>query len=329
MTSDELQRAAELFHKICELPFSEQSAALDQACGNDEELRQEVLGLLAADRQAGGEFLNRPAIEIAAEQINLATGNAGEVKPGSILGKYQLVQQIGAGGMGVVYEAQDLQLMRRVALKILTRAAHERTDESTQRFLREARVAAQLSHPNIASIYDAGVEHGVHFIAMELVEGRTLRSLINAEPGRLEATRILELVGQTAAALSAAHAAGIVHRDIKPENIMIRPDGFVKVLDFGLAAVKEPVSSQGQKTCAHGPAMWLARCNIFLQSRFWVILPKRAATSSAWEWWRMNSPLAFVLLMARRTGLSSKPFCTTSRRSPRQGARHSVIHWMN
>jgi serine/threonine protein kinase len=142
--------------------------------------------------------------------------------------------------MGVVYEAEDLRLARRVAIKILPLemfAADRR--ERIQRFEREARAASALNHPNIVSIFDANFDKGCYYIAMEFVEGRTLRALIAEESKTIESKAVLELVSQTASALGAAHQAGIVHRDIKPENIMVRSDGFVKVLDFGLASVRE------------------------------------------------------------------------------------------
>ncbi len=118
--------------------------------------------------------------------------------------------------------------------------------ERVQRFQREARAAARLNHPNIAAIYDTGLEEGRYYIAMELVEGRTLRALIAEEARGIDSKTVLEIIGQAASALGAAHAAGIVHRDIKPENIIVRPDGLVKVLDFGLARMREPASSSGE-----------------------------------------------------------------------------------
>jgi len=228
MTREQHKRAGDLFDRIRELPASERDAAIDEECGSDAELRARVMRLLRADQIAAGEeFLGRPVMEEAAQMIELPAA-------GTVVGNYRLGRRIGAGGMGVVYEAEDLRLSRRVAVKILPSSY---SDERIQRFQREARAAAQLNHPHIAAIYDAGLDQGCHYIAMELVEGRTLREMMAQE--RLDGARILDLLGQAAAALSAAHAAGIIHRDIKPENIMVRPDGFVKVLDFGLASVRE------------------------------------------------------------------------------------------
>jgi serine/threonine protein kinase/Tol biopolymer transport system component len=228
MTREQHKRAGDLFDRIRELPASQQDAALDELCGSDVDLRARVQRLLKADQNAAGEeFLARPVMEEAAQMIELPA-------PGTVVGNYRLGHQIGAGGMGVVYEAEDLRLNRRVAVKILPSSYSE---ERIQRFQREARAAAQLNHPHIAAIYDAGQDQGCHYIAMELVEGSTLRDRMARET--LDSARILDVLGQVASALSAAHAAGIIHRDIKPENIMLRPDGFVKVLDFGLARVRE------------------------------------------------------------------------------------------
>jgi tetratricopeptide (TPR) repeat protein len=159
--------------------------------------------------------------------------------PGTAFARYQIIAPLGTGGMGEVYRALDTQLGREVALKVLTRAT---AGANLDRFLREGRAASNLNHPNIVTIHDVGEGPGGRFIAMELVEGQTLRSL--AEAG-LPLGATLDIGRQVAQALAAAHTAGIVHRDIKPENIMLRPDGYVKVVDFGLArAVGVEDSSQ-------------------------------------------------------------------------------------
>jgi len=156
---------------------------------------------------------------------------------GQNLSHYRIVKQIGAGGMGEVYLAEDMRLHRKIALKILPESfaadAHR-----LSRFEQEARAASALNHPNILTVHEFGAESGVHFLATELVEGETLREKISG--GDLPLTEALKIAEQTAFALSAAHAAGIVHRDIKPENIMIRADGIVKVLDFGIAKLIAP-----------------------------------------------------------------------------------------
>lgn len=151
---------------------------------------------------------------------------------GNIISQYRLGHKIGAGGMGEVFLAEDTKLGRRVAIKFLN-AERSRDETSLQRFVKEAKTASSLNHPNILVIHEIGDTEDGHYIVSEFVEGETLRDLINSRGFAL--TEILNISIQTASALAAAHAAGIIHRDIKPENIMIRPDGYVKVLDFGLA----------------------------------------------------------------------------------------------
>jgi serine/threonine protein kinase len=160
---------------------------------------------------------------------------------GSRLGSYEIVAPLGAGGMGEVYRARDAKLGREIAVKVLPEAAASDPDRR-QRFEQEARSASALNHPNILTIYDIGSADGTVYIAMELVEGKTLRELVAAEP--LPTKKLLDTAVQIAEGLSKAHAAGIVHRDLKPENLMISKDGFVKILDFGLAKLTEPVSQE-------------------------------------------------------------------------------------
>ncbi|HEX9003193.1 MAG TPA: serine/threonine-protein kinase, partial [Blastocatellia bacterium] len=157
---------------------------------------------------------------------------------------YRILSKLGAGGMGEVYLAEDLNLGRRVALKLLP-SRFTQDPERVRRFAQEARAVSTLSHPNILTIYEigqAGEEAGpdalgAHFIAMEYVEGRTLRQQMAAK--RLTLEEALDVGVQIVSALVAAHGAGIMHRDIKPENVMLRTDGYVKVLDFGLAKLTE------------------------------------------------------------------------------------------
>ncbi|HEY4228554.1 MAG TPA: protein kinase [Thermoanaerobaculia bacterium] len=158
---------------------------------------------------------------------------------GSRLGPYEILSPLGAGGMGEVYRARDVKLSRELAIKVLPAATASDPDRRA-RFEQEARSASGLNHPNILTIYDIGEADGTIYIAMELVEGRTLRELIAAEP--LPTRRLLDVAVQIAEGLAKAHGAGIVHRDLKPENVMISKDGFVKILDFGLAKLTEPVS---------------------------------------------------------------------------------------
>jgi len=157
---------------------------------------------------------------------------------GARVRRYEVVSLLGAGGMGEVYLARDTELDRLVALKVLPGKDDGDAEQRIRRFLLEARTAISLSHPNLAHVYDVGDESGVRFIAMEYVEGETLRARITR--GRMTIEEVLDVATQIASALASAHAAGIVHRDIKPENIMLRPDGYVKVLDFGLAKLTMP-----------------------------------------------------------------------------------------
>ncbi len=242
MTPDLHREAGDLFERLRQLPEEECAAALNQACAGRSELSDYVRQLLGADRAAADEsFLAQPAIATASwvtppPPVNLPP-------PGTVLGNYRLGARIGAGGMGVVFRGEDLRLDRPVAIKILSFTAGETGAEAVQRFAREARAASRLNHPNIVSIYDADFDPSCHCIATEFIEGQTLRQLLAAQPSGLETPAILDIVAQTASALSAAHQAGIVHRDIKPENIMVRPDGFVKVLDFGLAKLHDPAGT--------------------------------------------------------------------------------------
>src|SRR5512135_1402091 len=162
------------------------------------------------------------------------------VVAGSRLGPYEIVAPLGAGGMGEVYRARDAKLGREIAIKVLPASVAEDAGRRL-RFEQEARSASALNHPNILTIYDIGEADGALYIAMELVEGRTLRELVaSGEP--VPTRRLLDLAVQVADGLAKAHGAGIVHRDLKPENLMVSRDGYVKILDFGLAKLTEPVS---------------------------------------------------------------------------------------
>ena len=165
--------------------------------------------------------------------------------PGKRLGPYEIVAPIGSGGMGDVYRARDMRLGRGLAIKVLP-AEFVAHPERRRRFEIEARAASALNHPNVLHVYDIGQEDSTYYIAMELVDGRTLRDAMRA--GRMPLRKILDVAAAVADALAKAHAAGIVHRDLKPENIMISRDGFVKVLDFGLAKLAEPSSVSDETT---------------------------------------------------------------------------------
>jgi serine/threonine protein kinase/DNA-binding winged helix-turn-helix (wHTH) protein/pimeloyl-ACP methyl ester carboxylesterase len=180
------------------------------------------------------------------------------IKPGMKLGRYEILSLLGAGGMGEVYLARDTHLDRKVALKLLSEKYTENTDW-LRRFIREAKAASALNHPNIITIHEVGEAGGIHYIATEYIEGKTLRQQMIS--GRMKIPATLNIAAQVASALAAAHTAGIVHRDIKPENIMVRPDGYVKLLDFGLAKpmksspLRAETSSQSQLNTDPGIVM--------------------------------------------------------------------------
>ena len=231
MDSERWQKVKGLFDAVVGLAPLAREKFLVKSCGGDVELRRDVEKLLASSDDAKS-FMEKPAAEAVAglmfEPKNLAAGTS--------FGHYEIVKQIGAGGMGEVYLARDTKLDRKVAVKILNEkfAAHE---SNLQRFVQEAKAASALNHPNILVIHEIGKSENSNYIVSEYIEGETLRDNFKQSPSKL--SEVLEISIQIANALTAAHAANIVHRDIKPENIMLRPDGFVKILDFGLAKLVE------------------------------------------------------------------------------------------
>ena len=236
MTPERWQQVKEIFHAALEREPAFRPDFLVGACGADPELRAEVESLISA-HEDDGSFIDAPALG-----QGLLDEEPDVLRPGQQFGDYEIVRKIGRGGMGEVYLATERRLGRRVALKLLPRA-YTRNSERLRRFEQEARAASALSHPNIITIYGIGEQDGAHFIATEFIEGETLRQrLSRSRPATDES---LGVAIQIADALSAAHEAGIVHRDIKPENVMLRPDGYVKVLDFGLAKLSEPRRSVG------------------------------------------------------------------------------------
>ncbi len=231
MNPERWQKLGELFHSALECEPGERDAFIIEACAGEDELRKELESMIAHYEQAKS-FIEQPAA-VAAETLLNDDSDSLVGKP---FGPYQIVGELGSGGMGVVYLAFDQELGRKVALKFLR--VHLTEDKGrVGRFKQEARAASALNHPNILTVYQIGELDGRQFIATEFVEGETLRELMNRGPIRLR--EVLDVTTQIASALSAAHAAGIVHRDIKPENIMVRPDGYIKVLDFGVAKLSE------------------------------------------------------------------------------------------
>jgi serine/threonine protein kinase len=238
MQPERWQQIDQLFHSALEQEPNRRAVFLAQKCGGDGSLRIEVEALLASHEQAEN-FIETPASDLAAAL--LAKGQTGLVE-GQAIGPYKIVSVLGVGGMGEVYLAKDTRLGRKVALKLLSPQFTINADR-LRRFEQEARAVSALNHPNIVTIHEIGRDNSSQFIVNEFVEGQTLRQ-------RMEETAIslrlaLDVSIQVTSALEAAHAAGIVHRDIKPENIMLRTDGYVKVLDFGLAKLTEasPVTS--------------------------------------------------------------------------------------
>lgn len=210
----------------------QRKAFLDEACEGDEALRREVESLLVAHQEAGG-FMEEHVSQVAAE---LMAEDEVEAAAGRVISHYRIIKELGRGGMGEVYLAYDTRLGRKVAIKLLPEF-FTRDKGRVRRFEQEARAASALNHPNILTIYELGQEDSIYFIATEYIEGKTLRQ--HMAQGEMRLTEVLDIAMQVASALSAAHQAAVVHRDIKPENIMIRPDGYVKVLDFGLAKLTE------------------------------------------------------------------------------------------
>jgi serine/threonine protein kinase len=225
-----------LLDAALELPPEKREQFVAEACDGNDELREEVLSLVKAQSKAS-DFMERSAMKVAAQMLaqDSSLNNQASLV-GQEIGTYKIESLLGVGGMGEVYLARETKLNRRVALKILP-SQFVADAERVNRFEREAQALSALNHPNLITIFEVGELNGLHFIAMEFVEGQTLRGMMS---GSLRLRDVLSIVAQVAEALSAAHQSGIIHRDIKPDNIMVRADGYVKVLDFGLAKLTEP-----------------------------------------------------------------------------------------
>jgi Tol biopolymer transport system component len=237
--SAEWERLESIFQEAQDKPPAAREAFLDEACAGDADLRREVESLLHAGLR-GGELFERPAWLAAAMCL----------PPGTTFGPYQIVGPLGAGGMGDIYRARDTRLGREVAVKVLPRWLAE-NESALHRFRREARAAAALNHPNVMAVYDVAEVSGSPCIVTELIEGRTLHSILDQRRPSAEAA--LDYACQILDGLVAAHEKGIVHRDLKPDNLIVTPDGRVKVIDFGLARAAHPGGTSSASTTATAP----------------------------------------------------------------------------
>src|SRR6266700_2094052 len=252
MTPARFQTIEKIFLAALEQEPDQVSAFLDRACEGDAVLRREVEALLTSDQRAG-RFIERSAVGLVTKIIQ--NGQADSLV-GQTIGHYKISEPIGTGGMGEVYLATDIVAGRKAALKLLP-LRFTGDAERLKRFQQEARAVVGLNHPNILTVYEIGEDHSTHYIASELIEGETLRQRLMR--GRMEVGEAVDVAIQVASALAAAHETGIVHRDIKPENIMLRPDGYVKVLDFGIAKLAE---QEVPVTMAEKEALLLIETNL-------------------------------------------------------------------
>jgi serine/threonine protein kinase len=249
MTPERWQEVERIFQAALDRDASARSAFLDHACAGDAELRRQVESLLGA-HQADDRFLESSALNLAAR--NLAEETPRPVR-GQRLGSYELIDPIGAGGMGEVWRALDPGLGRHVAIKILS-SQYSRDPDRLRRFEQEARAAGMLNHPNVLAIYAVGKQEDSPYLVTELLEGGTLRQRLDGGP--VPEGKAIEYGDQIVQGLAAAHYKGIVHRDLKPENIFITSDDRVKILDFGLAKLAQSgPEHQAQTQTASGMAL--------------------------------------------------------------------------
>ncbi len=249
----------DLFHQCLQLPAEARAAFLDEHCGSDTELRKQIEVLL----DSASTPVNLVEERIVKAAHDFVAASTGSVEVGKMIGRYEIISWLGAGGMGEVYLAQDTRLKRKVAIKVLAPAlTHD--ERGLRRFEQEARAASALNHPNILTIFEFGHEAETHFLAAEYVEGATLRQKLAR--GRLEPAVAADIAAQIAKALMAAHAHGIVHRDIKPDNVMIRNDNLVKVLDFGIAKLTEAISGQAIDSALGAASLSLSQVGVVIGS---------------------------------------------------------------
>ena len=237
--SDDFRRARDIFLRALDLEPGPREAFIVNACGSNAPLLTQVRALLDADGRID-RFLETPT-----HMANPLTARKSHAAPGDLIGKYKIVRILGEGGMGVVYLADDERLKRRVAIKVLS-PAYTHDPNRRERFQREARAAASLSHPGIPTVFDFEEHQGDFYIVAEYIEGETLRPGITR--GAASVASVIETAAGIASVLAAAHEGGIVHRDLKPENIMRTPKGEIKVLDFGLARLRDFSSTDDNLT---------------------------------------------------------------------------------
>lgn len=259
MESEKLKQIEEIYHSALEISLTERAAFLQKVCGTDEVLLREVESLLTFEN-CSEKFLNVPPKSLVAE-IFLGEDSTAKLI-GAEIGHYKVLQMLGKGGMGEVYLAEDIKLDRKAALKILP-PEFAADEVRMSRFIREAKAASALNHPNILTIYEIGEAENIQFIAAEFIKGKTLNEYVKSH--HLDVRSALEIAVQIASALDEAHSAGIIHRDLKPDNVMIRDNGLVKLLDFGIAKlsvlpkIAEPPKRLKEKT---NSSLYSAKTNL-------------------------------------------------------------------
>ena len=241
MQQERWRRVDEIFHSALRLDGQRRVAFLEQTCSDDSDLREYVERLLIHYGEAAS-FLEQPAIELAANVERMHPNH--QAMEGEMVLHYRVGARLGSGGMGVVYEAEDLKLRRKVALKFLYSAAKDDESHAMDTMLAEARTASKLNHPNICTIYAIEEHRGRPVLVMELLEGEDLRQRVRAAPATVQ--DLIRTGVQACEALGAAHAKGIVHRDIKPANIFATNDGRLKLLDFGVAKWMQATEPDGR-----------------------------------------------------------------------------------